>query len=352
MFINSTYFSFKSALRCLLFILLPLFAKANLGITPITTQVGNEVTVDFLVYNLNNILSMQYTVHWDPTVMAFESLEDFGLPTLSASNYGVANAQQLANGNLTHSWYSPDLTSLTLPDCSTIYRVKFTSLNGQVSPISIVGTPTAIEVVTANFMQLDIEMGLNCNTLGQIRGIVFLDSNGNCTKDDGEATVKDCAVQLEQSGLTYTLPVGEDGGYYFLGQAGDHTLSLMLPDQSGLQACTAAQTIELTDDAQVELNFGVVGNGVSSTKTAIDVRDAKVSPNPARAGQLLYWEPKQGLEAPVVAQLFSGEGKVLQQWKLAGTTTAALSSSLMPGLYFLKIMDAQGGHQTVKLIIE
>ena len=126
----------------------------------------------------------------------------------------------------------------------------------------------------------------------------------------------------------------------------------MLPDQSGLQACTAAQPIELTDDAQVELNFGVVGNGVSSTKTAIDVRDAKVSPNPARAGQLLYWEPKQGLEAPVVAQLFSGEGKVLQQWKLAGTTTAALSSSLMPGLYFLKIMDAQGGHQTVRLIIE
>ncbi len=353
MFINSKHVSFKSSLRCLVFLLLPLFAKANLGITPITTQVGNEVTVDFLVYNFTDILSMQYTVHWDPAVMTFESLEDFGLPALSASNYGIANAQQLANGQLTHSWHDPQTIGLTLPDCSTIYRLKFTSLNGQASPISITGAPTPIEVVTSDFMLLDIELGLNCNTVSQIHGNVYLDGNGNCAKDDGEVSVQDCAVQLEMSGLTYTLPVGDDGGYYFLGQGGNHTLSLMLPNQSGLTACTGQQTIELEENEQVELDFGVTSNGLSDAGETAEDTPIRLYPNPARTGQTLTLTGATMIRAANTASLFNPTGAQVQSWRLAGTNRIELPTNLPSGLYCLQLVSSSGEPlQAVKLVVE
>lgn len=47
-------------------ICLPFFAKADLGVTFQMNQNGSQVTADVLVYNFTDILSMQFTIQWDP----------------------------------------------------------------------------------------------------------------------------------------------------------------------------------------------------------------------------------------------------------------------------------------------
>jgi Secretion system C-terminal sorting domain len=341
------------ALQCLPLLLLPFFSKANLGITPISSQDGNVVTVDFLVYNFSDIVSMQYTVHWDPTVMQFESVEYFDLPFLTDGNFGLFSTAQLASGNLTHSWLDFNTTGITLPECSTIYRVKYISLNGQVSPISIVGTPTAIEVVDANGNEVGLEQGIDCSNVGQIKGTVFLDTNGNCAKDDGEASVKDCTVRLEQNGMVYNLPVSEEGEYYYLGQTGALALNLIFPAQSNLISCTGVQTIQLTGNEQVELDFGVTTNGVSSTKEGTSNSFSTVFPNPARAGEAFNLGTNNVIESPSYVQLYSAKGALVQAWTSVVGNRFELSPNLPSGLYFLKMTDAKhSASQFAKLIIE
>jgi Cohesin domain len=335
----------------------PFFAKANLGITTITTQDGNNVAVDFLVYNFNNIASIQYTIQWDPTIMQFESIEDFQLPGLSSyNNFGINNPNNLQNGHLPHSWIDPATLGITLPDCSVIYRVNFTSLNGQASPIIIGEIPTIIEVVNGDGVEIGIEQNLSCGQTGQIRGIIFHDENGNCLKDEVESKVEGCSVRLQQDGLIYYIPTNENGEYFFNGVAGDHDLSVVLPDNITLLPCLGLQTVYLNENEQVEQNFGLSPESVSSAKELEQAGVfAKISPNPTSAGLPIFIETNSETTQSLTLQAYGTNGKLLRQWNqsvAAGKKGFSANPDLKPGLYLLKITTADGVVYSAKLVVQ
>ncbi len=110
---------------------------------------GSSTCVDVSVQNFDNILSMQYSMHFEPTIVQFTGVQGLNLPGLVASNIGTNNA---ANGDLTFSWLDPNVSGVTVPDNTVIYQICFdvVGTNGQVSPFSFDGTPTTIEVIDGN----------------------------------------------------------------------------------------------------------------------------------------------------------------------------------------------------------
>ncbi|MFT5911339.1 MAG: gliding motility-associated-like protein [Paraglaciecola sp.] len=111
-------------------------------------NVGETVCIDVTVENFNNILSFQYSMNFDATLLQFvEVIDPENIDDLNFGESGVAN------GNLGISWFDNDVTGITIPDGTLLYQVCFTVLddnNGNVIPVTFSGMPTAIEVVDGN----------------------------------------------------------------------------------------------------------------------------------------------------------------------------------------------------------
>jgi Secretion system C-terminal sorting domain len=343
----------KFALTISLATCLPFLAKADLGITVVTTQVGNQVTADFLVYNFDDIVSFQYTIQWDPAVLQFESVGDFNLPGMTLDYFGLF---QIEEGKLLGLWYNPDgLTGLSLPSCTTIYRAHFISLNGQVPPITITGDPLLIEVTNYAGEYLDIEQGLDCNSLSRISGKIFKDEDGDCSKDEAEAALEDWTVKLQTNGTNHYVSA-PNGEYVYHGMPGEYAVTAISPENNYLEVCQPTANISLGENQQLEQNFGtVVEQGPSfTTGKTLGNFAVEIAPNPAQSNQAISIETTSETARALTLQLFDMSGRLLRKWAQEvqpGTTNSTVSPSLETGLYLLKITDENGDTNLAKLVI-
>lgn len=117
----------------------------SLTIDNIETSSGEEICVPIKGKNFNKIVSMQYTLRWDPNLLKFNRLTDFKLKALSANNF---NAKETAKGQLAKSWFDPAIQGITINDGESIYSVCFETLgaSGSESYIYFSGDPTIIEM--------------------------------------------------------------------------------------------------------------------------------------------------------------------------------------------------------------
>ena len=124
-----------------------------------TAAAGSNICVDFSVDNFDNILSVQYTMHFDPAILSYTGVDGLNLPGMVSSQFGTNNA---GNGIITLSWLDPDVQGVTVPDGTVIYQVCFDVVgsSGQSSSLTIDGNPTSIEVVDGN----SDPVGLTVNT--------------------------------------------------------------------------------------------------------------------------------------------------------------------------------------------
>ena len=84
-------------------------------------NVGDTVCIDVSVENFDNILSFQWSMNFDPSVLSFVSVENLNLQDLVPGNFGVAGA---ANGDLTVSWFdNTNTTGVTVADQTVIFQV-------------------------------------------------------------------------------------------------------------------------------------------------------------------------------------------------------------------------------------
>lgn len=112
---------------------------------------GEEVCVDVLVNNFTDILSMQFTIEFDTTVLRFERAEltNPPLPSLNTS----ANFGRPSINVVTFSWDNTgQLMGVTLPDGSAIFRLCFTAIGqlGDESPIRFTGNVTPVFINDSN----------------------------------------------------------------------------------------------------------------------------------------------------------------------------------------------------------
>jgi len=115
---------------------------------------GQPVCLDISTESFTDILTMQYSIAWDPAVLRFSEVTDYGLPGLSAENFGRPAGQP---GRLTVAWFQPDLLPAKVPDGRPLFKVCFevTGRSGQRSSVAITGDPTVVEVANIREEVLD-----------------------------------------------------------------------------------------------------------------------------------------------------------------------------------------------------
>lgn len=106
---------------------------------------GASFCVDVKVRDFNEVVSLQYTMNWDPKVIRFKELKGFSLKDMGPNNFG---AQKAAEGFIGTSWFDMDVKGITVPDQSVIYQVCFEAIGktGTSCNIQFSGKPVAVEI--------------------------------------------------------------------------------------------------------------------------------------------------------------------------------------------------------------
>lgn len=114
-----------------------------------TVLEGATASVPISAENFNDVVSIQFTLQWDPTIVTYQGTGDYGLPGMSEFNFGETEIDQ---GRLTFVWFDGQVSGLTLPDDSVIFSVSFLAIGelGTSTPVSFVDAPTPIQIGVIN----------------------------------------------------------------------------------------------------------------------------------------------------------------------------------------------------------
>ena len=74
---------------------------------------GNTGSVAIAVSSFSQVASVQFTLQWDPAVLRFRGVGDFGLTDLANNNFGTTLATN--GGKLMLSWENPDGRAFSSP---------------------------------------------------------------------------------------------------------------------------------------------------------------------------------------------------------------------------------------------
>jgi hypothetical protein len=103
---------------------------------------GDPICVDVVVADYTDILSTQYFIEWDSSVLQFTGTQAYNLPGLSAANFTLDNAGRLLLDWEFDDCNDPNASGYTiLADGTVIYEVCFTAL-GEYGASSQIVIPT------------------------------------------------------------------------------------------------------------------------------------------------------------------------------------------------------------------
>ena len=110
---------------------------------------GGVACIDITTKNFNKIISMQYTMQWDPKVAKFEGMKDLNLPSSGKNNFGLHILDQ---GLMTFVWIDNTLSGITLSDGSPLYTACFNlkGNTGDKTTFQITDKPTRKEALDAS----------------------------------------------------------------------------------------------------------------------------------------------------------------------------------------------------------
>ncbi len=109
-----------------------------------TAEAGETVCVQVSTQNFDDIISMQYSMNWNPAVLQYDTILGINLNGLSVGNFNPSVA-----GELRFTWDDPLAQGITLADNTVIYEVCFVAVGsaGNSSTVSFSSSPTPIEII-------------------------------------------------------------------------------------------------------------------------------------------------------------------------------------------------------------
>jgi len=130
-----------------------LFASDN------TANKGETIDIPLSVTGFNDIFSLQFSINWDTTVLAFKEVHSFteALPQFREDGIGV---EDISEGKLIVIWFDNSLTGIDVADSTELLTVRFEVIGeeGSRSAIAFSDEPAVIEVVDATSTILDVEI--------------------------------------------------------------------------------------------------------------------------------------------------------------------------------------------------
>lgn len=121
-------------------------AGLNLWVSDGEVVPGGDVCVQISASGVKDVISMQYSMRWDPTVLTFKEIKGFNLSSLDKNDFGL---NRVDKGILTAVWIEDNLSGVNLERKTPIYQLCFAA-DGDVGAESAVrfwSTPTPFESV-------------------------------------------------------------------------------------------------------------------------------------------------------------------------------------------------------------
>lgn len=238
-------------------------------------QSGEAFCVPVVVADFDAIAALQFSMGWNPAVIEFTGVQNFGLPDLTAATFNTDGA---ANGALALAWFDNSAQGVTLMDGDVLFEVCFNAVgnDGMSTVIAFTDTPTQREAATANvtvpFTQTDgtISIGMVSDCPGPIVAVAT-PSNVTCNG------MNDGSISLDVS--------GGDGTYTYTWS--DPTIG-NIPNPTGLAAGVYNVTITSCNGDQVKSDISAASLTITEppamttvitpqNATCFDVADGRIN---------------------------------------------------------------------------
>lgn len=99
-----------------------LYATTHVG------SMGDVVNIQVKTNKFTNIISFQASLNWDPTLLAFINVADFGIKDFSDQSFGTSNASQ---GHIRFVWEPSDANPVTFDDSTVLFTAQFEIISDQ-----------------------------------------------------------------------------------------------------------------------------------------------------------------------------------------------------------------------------
>ncbi len=120
-------------------------AQVTLSTTSHQVERGDIFAVDVKAKGFAGLISMQYTIKWDSTVLRLLSIGDYKLEYLDDDKFGAFSDA------LTFAWIDQSTMGINMDDDATLYTIQFEAITDAGSTIfEFTDSPTAIEIVDSN----------------------------------------------------------------------------------------------------------------------------------------------------------------------------------------------------------
>lgn len=183
------------------------FSGFTIFMDSVITNTGASVAVPVRVKEFVEMVAIQGTIDWDTAIAVFDSVEQFGLPSLFNTNFGTNFAP---GGQLTFSWDDPSLQGVTLPDSAIIFALRFTAVGaaGTQTPTDFIQSPTPLEFSDTSFVPI---------AYAELSGLIEITPLDSCPDPDSLVAVNitDTSASLtwqsQNNGSVYTVEYGPAG---------------------------------------------------------------------------------------------------------------------------------------------
>ncbi|MBL7827191.1 MAG: T9SS type A sorting domain-containing protein [Saprospiraceae bacterium] len=116
---------------------------------------GSNKSLAVRVTNFDSIVSMQFVLRWNPAVLKFLTVDQFGLPTLGSGNFNTLRA--LDSGYVRLVWEGPNsFPGTSVPDETTIFRMRYNVIGQDTSSSQVKFTEIDYSFPTTEFEILKV----------------------------------------------------------------------------------------------------------------------------------------------------------------------------------------------------
>ncbi len=122
------------------------YGQTTLLIPNVQAQRGDTISIPVQVINFQKVVSLQFTLSWDTTVLEFLRIKENLLPKLDENDYNTQNDRLLL------LWVDESLSGIDIVDSSNVLTMDFvvTGEAGSISNLSFVNAPAAPELADIN----------------------------------------------------------------------------------------------------------------------------------------------------------------------------------------------------------
>lgn len=144
----------------------------TVNVPDVNANSGEQICLDFSLLDFEDIISMQYTISWDASVLEFVDVDGYNLPGISGDNFNLLPSQDA----LVFAWNEPTTQGTSVSDGTNFTQICFNVVGdcNDVSTIQIQGLPTPVEITNVDDPGQDI---------GYLNGVGTV--TVNCNNPDG-----------------------------------------------------------------------------------------------------------------------------------------------------------------------